>query len=282
MTACACMARMRCTSACSARTARRAATRPRSPSAGPATGATACAWRKMMDEAGHRLHAPDRPLERLRRRHRLSGRDLRDDHLGDRVCSRRRSGIIVFGTVHAPLFHPLIAAKQMVTADHVGQRPLRAQHRLRLERRRVRHVRRRRQGSRGALPSGTRVARRDALAWTRDDFDYDGEFYHLRGVREKPKPYGGTRPLMMNAGASAEGRAFALRNCDALFTSVRVHGPRARRPTTVRKIKAEARARPGDRRLYRRRRRLPTDAAEAEEYHRYVTSSTPTGARSRP
>ena len=29
--------------------------------------------------------------------------------------------ITVFGTVHAPLFHPIIAAKQCVTADHVGQ-----------------------------------------------------------------------------------------------------------------------------------------------------------------
>ena len=29
--------------------------------------------------------------------------------------------ITVFGTVHAPLFHPLIAAKEMVTADHIGQ-----------------------------------------------------------------------------------------------------------------------------------------------------------------
>ncbi len=29
--------------------------------------------------------------------------------------------ITVFGTVHAPLFHPLIAAKEMVTADHVGE-----------------------------------------------------------------------------------------------------------------------------------------------------------------
>ena len=28
--------------------------------------------------------------------------------------------ITVFGTVHAPLFHPLIAAKEMVTADHIG------------------------------------------------------------------------------------------------------------------------------------------------------------------
>ena len=29
--------------------------------------------------------------------------------------------LIVFGTVHAPLFHPLIAAKQFVTADHVSE-----------------------------------------------------------------------------------------------------------------------------------------------------------------
>ena len=27
----------------------------------------------------------------------------------------------VFGTVHAPLFHPLIAAKEIVTADHIGE-----------------------------------------------------------------------------------------------------------------------------------------------------------------
>src|SRR5262247_3096251 len=29
--------------------------------------------------------------------------------------------LTVFGTVHAPLFHPVIAAKQMVTADHIGE-----------------------------------------------------------------------------------------------------------------------------------------------------------------
>ena len=29
--------------------------------------------------------------------------------------------ITVFGTVHAPLFHPIIAAKEMVTADHIGE-----------------------------------------------------------------------------------------------------------------------------------------------------------------
>jgi FMNH2-dependent dimethyl sulfone monooxygenase len=40
-------------------------------------------------------------------------------------------------------------------------------------------------------------------------------------VWAKPKPYGGSRPLMMNASASPEGRSFALRNCDAFFTNTR-------------------------------------------------------------
>src|SRR4029078_7733128 len=50
------------------------------------------------------------------------------------------------------------------------------------------------------------------------DFEYNGQFIKLKNVRSKPKPYGGTRPLIMNAGASATGRAFAIRNCDAFFT----------------------------------------------------------------
>jgi dimethylsulfone monooxygenase len=59
------------------------------------------------------------------------------------------------------------------------------------------------------------------LAWSPQvDFDFDGRFFRLKGVRAKPKPYGGTRPLIMNAGASATGQAFAIRNCDALFSTI--------------------------------------------------------------
>jgi alkanesulfonate monooxygenase SsuD/methylene tetrahydromethanopterin reductase-like flavin-dependent oxidoreductase (luciferase family) len=36
-------------------------------------------------------------------------------------------------------------------------------------------------------------------------------------VRAKPKPFGGERPVIMNAGASPVGRDFAVRNCDAFF-----------------------------------------------------------------
>jgi dimethylsulfone monooxygenase len=56
--------------------------------------------------------------------------------------------------------------------------------------------------------------------WSRDDFDFDGTYFHLRGVRGKPKPYANELPFLMNAGYSPAGRDFALRNFDALFTAI--------------------------------------------------------------
>src|SRR5438874_435292 len=126
--------------------------------------------------------------------------------------------ITVFGTVHAPLFNPVIAAKQCVTADHIG-------------------------GGRFGLNLVVGwnegefemfgVAQREheqryeyaqewldavKLMWSpNEDFDVEGTYLHLKGVRAKPKPVGGTRPLIMNAGASPTGRAFAVKNCDAFF-----------------------------------------------------------------
>jgi len=57
-----------------------------------------------------------------------------------------------------------------------------------------------------------------------------GEIFQPQGRAAKPKPFGGTRPVMMNAGASDVGRAFALRNCEAFFTNA--SRTRARRPRT--------------------------------------------------
>jgi dimethylsulfone monooxygenase len=130
--------------------------------------------------------------------------------------------ITVFGTVHAPLIHPVIAAKEFVTADHVGE------------------------GRFGlnvvcgwnegefemfGVEQRDHEARYDyAQEWVdsikqmwgaEDDFDFNGTFIKLKRVRAKPKPYGGSRPIIMNAGVSPTGQAFAVRNCDALFRSVR-------------------------------------------------------------
>ncbi len=150
----------------------------------------------------------------------------------------------VFGTVHAPLFHPLIAAKEFVTADHIG---------------------RGRMGmnivcgwNEGEFDMfGVKQREHDERysyaqewvdvvkqAWERDDtFDFDGAYLHLKGARAFPKPFGGTRPLMMNAGSSGVGQSFAVRNCDAFF--VATQGSRkslAGNAAKVAEVKAEARS----------------------------------------
>jgi alkanesulfonate monooxygenase SsuD/methylene tetrahydromethanopterin reductase-like flavin-dependent oxidoreductase (luciferase family) len=129
--------------------------------------------------------------------------------------------LTVFGTVHAPLIPPLIAAKEFVTADHIGE-----------GRFGLNVVCGWNEGEFEMFGATLRdhETRYDyaqewldviKLAWSaREDFDFDGGFISLKKVRAKPKPFGGTRPLIMNAGASPTGQAFAIRNCDALFSHV--------------------------------------------------------------
>ncbi len=130
------------------------------------------------------------------------------------------SRITVFGTVHAPLFHPIIAAKQCVTADHVGE----GRFGLNIVAGwnegefQMFGVTQREHDARYDYAQNWIEAIK--MAWgPQEDFDFDGEFIKLKKVRAKPKPYGGTRPLIMNAGSTPAGQAFALRNTDAFFTA---------------------------------------------------------------
>jgi alkanesulfonate monooxygenase SsuD/methylene tetrahydromethanopterin reductase-like flavin-dependent oxidoreductase (luciferase family) len=128
--------------------------------------------------------------------------------------------ITIFGTVHAPLFHPLIAAKEFVTADHIGA----GRFGLNIvagwnegEFEMFGVAQRKHDDRYDFAQEWIDIVKR---AWSDDaDFDFDGKYFTLAGVRAKPRPYGGTRPVIMNAGSSATGRDFALRNCDAFFTS---------------------------------------------------------------
>jgi dimethylsulfone monooxygenase len=149
--------------------------------------------------------------------------------------------IVVFGTVHAPLFHPVIAAKEFVTADHIGE----GRFGLNLvvgwneDEFQMFGVTQREHEAR--YEYGQEWLDAIKRIWSaQEDFDFEGKFLKLKGVRAKPKPYGGSRPLIMNAGASPTGRSFAIRNCDAFFT----HASRTSFDDvaqTVRKAKDEAR-----------------------------------------
>ena len=155
------------------------------------------------------------------------------------LASTRR--ITVFGTVHAPLFHPVIAAKQFVTADHVGQGRfgLNVVVGWNEDEFAMFGVSQREHQARYAYGQEW-VDAVKALWSDQEDFDFNGEFIKLRTVRGKPKPFGGSRPLMMNAGASPVGRAFAVRNCDAFFTNAPKDAPGVL-ARHVADVKAEAR-----------------------------------------
>ncbi len=127
--------------------------------------------------------------------------------------------ITVFATAHTAFIHPLVAAKQFATADHIAagrfglnivcgwNQPEYEMFGL-------------------ELPAGHDVRYRygqewwDVIrrAWQGGDFDWNGEFFSIRRGRCTPQPTGDTLPPIMNAGSSDEGRDFAAKNCDFLFT----------------------------------------------------------------
>src|SRR5437870_5354466 len=54
--------------------------------------------------------------------------------------------------------------------------------------------------------------------WSEEEpFDYAGHYYQLKGVTGRPLPWGGRRPILMNAGNSVTGRTFGARHCDMVF-----------------------------------------------------------------
>src|SRR5215475_9466657 len=143
--------------------------------------------------------------------------------------------LVVFGTVHAPLLHPLIAAKEFVTVDHIGS-----------GRFGINLVVGWNEGEFEMFGVTQREhdARYDFAqewldavkrAWMEpDEFDFDGRFLRLKGVRAYPKPFGESRPIIMNAGSSPVGQAFALKNCDAFF--VATSGSRTSMDGNVKKV----------------------------------------------
>ena len=126
--------------------------------------------------------------------------------------------ITVFATVHAPLLHPVIAAKQFVTADHISQGRFGLNIVCGWNEGEFRMFGVTQRDHEARYEYGQEWIDVIRMMWERDEsFDFKGRFLNLESVRSDPKPFGGTRPLIMNAGASPTGQAFAVKNCDALF-----------------------------------------------------------------
>jgi alkanesulfonate monooxygenase SsuD/methylene tetrahydromethanopterin reductase-like flavin-dependent oxidoreductase (luciferase family) len=181
--------------------------------------------------------------------------------------------ITVFGTVHAPLFNPIIAAKECVTCDQIGEgrfglNIVAGWNEGEFE---MFGVKQRDHETRYAFAQEwVDIVKR---AWSEaEDFDFHGQFFKLARIRAKPKPYGGTRPIIMNAGSSGTGQAFALRNCDAFFTAT--NASRKSIEGTAQKVaevKAQARTFDRDIEVYTVGHVVcrPTQQ-EADEYYRHA------------
>ena len=178
--------------------------------------------------------------------------------------------ITVFATIHAPLFHPVIAAKQFVTADQIGEGRfgLNVVVGWNEDEFEMFGVAQRDHEERYAY--GQEWLDAVKRLWSADqDYDIDGQYIKLRQVRAKPRPYGGTRPIIMNAGASPTGQAFAIRNCDALFsTTTRLTLSRAAEHVTAVRDRAKEQGRNIGVYTVGVVTCRPT-AREAEEYYRH-------------
>jgi alkanesulfonate monooxygenase SsuD/methylene tetrahydromethanopterin reductase-like flavin-dependent oxidoreductase (luciferase family) len=181
--------------------------------------------------------------------------------------------ITVFGTVHAPLFNPIIAAKEFVTADHVsggrfGLNLVAGWNEGEFE---MFGVEQRDHETRYEFAQEwLDVIKR---AWAEaDEFNFNGRFFQLAGVRAFPKPFGGTRPIIMNAGSTPTGQAFALRNCDAFFTATGASRTSMEaNAKKVAEIKAQARGFGRDISVYTVGQVVcRASQSEADEYYRHT------------
>jgi alkanesulfonate monooxygenase SsuD/methylene tetrahydromethanopterin reductase-like flavin-dependent oxidoreductase (luciferase family) len=129
--------------------------------------------------------------------------------------------IHIFATAHVAFMHPLVAAKQFATMSHVGagrfglnvvcgwNKPEYETFGLAFA---DEHADRYAFGK-----EWLDIVRR---VWaSTEPFDWDGAHFKLRGAFGSPLPYDG-RPLIFNAGFSADGRAFAEKNADYLLTTL--------------------------------------------------------------
>ncbi|MGP1397907.1 MAG: LLM class flavin-dependent oxidoreductase [Inquilinaceae bacterium] len=126
--------------------------------------------------------------------------------------------IAIFSTVHAPLVHPVFAAKALTTIDHVsrgraGLNIVCGWNQPEFE-------------MFGVGQADDRYAQ--GLEWFEvldgvmaggPPFDFKGRFFDLKGVVGAPGPVQRPRPVVMSAAFSPPGRDFAARTSDFLFTT---------------------------------------------------------------
>ncbi|NML32949.1 LLM class flavin-dependent oxidoreductase [Paraburkholderia antibiotica] len=140
------------------------------------------------------------------------------------TASTRQSS--VFATSHLSTVHPLFAAKQAATIDHIGNGRFtlnlvtgwftpelqmfglpEMEHEARYE----------------LAEEWVEIVKR---LWQEDEpFDFEGRYFKLKQAELSPKPIQRPYPALMNAAGSERGRHFAAKHCDVAFVPLDSHDP---------------------------------------------------------
>ncbi|MBX9606863.1 MAG: LLM class flavin-dependent oxidoreductase [Gammaproteobacteria bacterium] len=134
------------------------------------------------------------------------------------ACNTER--VMVFATSHVPTVHPLFAAKQAATIDQIsagrfGLNIVCGWFRPEIE-----------MFGAELIAHDDRYRMADEWltcmkrAWTEQDFDFDGDFYHIKQGFLLPKPVQQPWPAIINAGSSEAGREFSARHVDFNFITI--------------------------------------------------------------
>jgi FMNH2-dependent dimethyl sulfone monooxygenase len=124
----------------------------------------------------------------------------------------------IFCTTHVPTIHPIVAAKQCTTVDHLtgGRFALNVVCGWYSQELRMFGLQ--------TMDHDTRYAYADEWVeivrklWTvEEEFDYAGKFFTIEKGFHQPKPLQRPHPPIMNAGSSGIGARFAAKNADMAF-----------------------------------------------------------------
>lgn len=126
--------------------------------------------------------------------------------------------INVFATVHTTANHPVVVAKQIATVDQISKGRIGLNIVAGWNRPEYEAL-----GLTLPVDHETRYAYAEEwfdvvkALWQREEaFDFDGQFFSLKQVLGDPRP--SRKVPILNAAGSGQGRAFAVRNADFLFT----------------------------------------------------------------
>jgi alkanesulfonate monooxygenase SsuD/methylene tetrahydromethanopterin reductase-like flavin-dependent oxidoreductase (luciferase family) len=128
--------------------------------------------------------------------------------------------ISVFATVHVQSINPVRMAKEAVTIDHIskgrfGLNVVAAYVQQETEMFGVDFVSN--EDRYAYAEEWMEIIQR---VWDGENFDYDGRFFHLKGAYGNPKPVQQPYPMVMNAGNSAQGSAFAAKFADINYINI--------------------------------------------------------------